>query len=41
MCGLAAVREERRGGTIDIFWRILILAGVVVGLGGVYWAYHL
>jgi hypothetical protein len=41
MCGLAAVRDERRGGTIDIFWRILILAGVVVGLGGVYWAYHL
>jgi hypothetical protein len=41
LCGLAAVRDESRGHTISWFWRILIGIGVVVGLGGVYWAYHL
>ena len=36
LCGLAAARHG-----ISWFWRVLILFGVVVGLGGVYWAYHL
>jgi len=26
---------------IGLGWRLLILFGVLVGLGGVYWAYHL
>ena len=41
LCGLAAARDERRGETIGWFWRALILIGVVVGAGGVYWAYHM
>ncbi len=36
LCGLAAARHGVGWG-----WRALILFGVVVGLGGVYWAYHL
>lgn len=41
LCGLAAVRDEAAGQSIGTGWRILIAAGVVVGLGGVYWAYNL
>ncbi len=36
LCGLAAARHG-----VSWTWRVLILFGVVVGLGGVYWAYHL
>lgn len=36
LCGLAAARHG-----VGWAWRALILFGVVVGLGGVYWAYHL
>ena len=45
---LAAVRDEARredvgldGAAIGWGWRILITLGVVVGIGGVYWAYNL
>ena len=48
LCGLAAAREERvleqfgnEGAAIGVGWRWLIVIGVAVGLGGVYWAYHL
>ena len=48
LCGLAAALDERRlaefgigGPAIGVGWRWLIVIGVVVGLGGVYWAYHL
>jgi hypothetical protein len=41
LCGYAAVRDEAGGNGIGWFWRILIGFGVVVGLGGVYWAYNL
>jgi len=49
LCGLAAVRDEDRraaigmtsGGAIGLGWRLLIVFGIVVGLGGVYWAYNL
>ena len=47
ICGLAAARDERilgegyEGAAITTGWRLLILFGVAVGLGGVYWAYHL
>ena len=41
LCGLAAVRDEAAGQGIGTVWRILIALGVVVGLGGVYWAYNL
>ena len=48
LCGLAAVRDERirdavglDGPGIGLGWRLLIVIGLVVGLGGVYWAYHL
>jgi hypothetical protein len=49
LCGLAAARDERfleslgfAGATgIGVGWRWLIVIGVAVGLGGVYWAYHL
>ena len=36
LCGLAAARHG-----VSWFWRVLILFGVVVGLGGVYWAYNM
>ncbi len=49
LCGLAAVRDEDRraaigmtaGGAIGLGWRLLIVFGAVIGLGGVYWAYNL
>jgi hypothetical protein len=48
LCGLAAAHDERlaeivgfRGPAIGVGWRWLIVLGVVVGLGGVYWAYNL
>jgi hypothetical protein len=48
LCVLAAVRDwENRAaygfeeGAIGTGWRLLILFGVLVGLGGVYWAYNL
>lgn len=48
LCGLACVADERRraaagsgGAAIGPGWRLWIVAGVIVGLGGVYWAYHL
>ena len=48
LCVLAAVRDEDRhasvglaGSAIGTGWKILIGFGVLVGLGGVYWAYHL
>jgi hypothetical protein len=41
LCGLAAVRDERRGEPMGWSWRALILVGVVVGAAGVYWAYNL
>ena len=37
LCGLAAVK---RGG-VGLGWRLLIVAGCVVGAAGVYWAYNL
>jgi hypothetical protein len=30
-----------QGSAIGTGWKILIALGVLVGLGGVYWAYHL
>jgi hypothetical protein len=48
LCALAAVRDEERreavsvdGAAIGWGWRILITLGVIVGMGGVYWAYNL
>jgi len=48
LCALAAARNEERrasvgleGPAIGVGWRLLIILGVIVGLGGVYWAYHL
>jgi hypothetical protein len=48
LCGLAAVNDARireyvglEGPAISAGWRWLIVIGVVVGLAGVYWAYHL
>ncbi len=48
LCALAAARDEGLrevvglgGAGIGVGWRLLILFGLVVGLGGVYWAYHL
>jgi hypothetical protein len=48
LCVLAAARDEERrasfdlqGSAIGIGWKALILFGVIVGLGGVYWAYNL
>jgi hypothetical protein len=48
LCVLAAARDEDRLASVGIEaagiglgWRILILLGVLVGLGGVYWAYNL
>jgi hypothetical protein len=36
MCGLAAARRPMHLG-----WKVLIAFGLVINLGGVYWAYHL
>ena len=48
LCGLAAARDEQvlasvgiSGPAIGVGWRWLIVIGVLVGLGGVYWAYNL
>ncbi len=48
ICVLAAARDEERPRSVGIEqagigtgWRLLILFGVLVGLGGVYWAYNL
>jgi hypothetical protein len=48
LCALAAARDEERLRSVGIEkagmgtgWRLLILFGVLVGLGGVYWAYNL
>ena len=48
LCALAAVRDADRlatvgigGSAIGAGWKILIMFGVLVGLGGVYWAYNL
>ncbi|MDP9482888.1 MAG: hypothetical protein M3P84_06660 [Chloroflexota bacterium] len=41
LCGLAAVRDEQEGGEMSWLWRILIGIGLIVGVGGVYWAYNL
>ena len=48
LCGLAAARDARvlasvgiEGPAIGVGWRLLIVFGVVVGLGGVYWAYNI
>jgi hypothetical protein len=48
LCVLAAVRDEEarasiglEGSAIGTGWKILIVLGVIVGLGGVYWAYNL
>ncbi len=48
LCALAAAKDERIresiglvGAGIGLGWRLLIVFGVVIGLGGVYWAYHL
>jgi hypothetical protein len=48
LCALAAARDEERLASVGIQsagigtgWRILIGFGVLVGLGGVYWAYNL
>ena len=37
LCALAVAKA----GSLSWFWRIVILLGVAVNLGGVYWAYHL
>jgi hypothetical protein len=48
LCALAAASDEDRlaivgiqGSAIGLGWKILIMIGVLVGLGGVYWAYNL
>ena len=41
ICGLAARQDEERGQSMSWTWRSLIVVGVIVGLGGVYWAYNL
>jgi hypothetical protein len=41
LCGYAAARDGAEGNGIGWTWRILIAIGVIVGLGGVYWAYNL
>jgi len=48
LCALAAAKDEARqesvgfdGAAIGWGWRVLIILGVIVGLGGVYWAYNL
>jgi hypothetical protein len=48
LCALAAARDADiramaglAGSAIGTGWKILVALGVVVGLGGVYWAYNL
>jgi hypothetical protein len=41
LCGLAAVRDEARGQGLGLIWKVAIAFGVLVGLLGVFWAYHL
>jgi hypothetical protein len=41
LCGLAVARDEVHGEAIGLVGRALIVVGVIVGLGGVYWAYHI
>ncbi len=48
LCCLAAARDDQRqlaagvdGPAMGGIWRVLIIFGVIVGLGGVYWAYNL
>jgi hypothetical protein len=41
LCGYAAARDNADGIGIPGPWRVLVFVGVVVGLLGVYWAYHL
>lgn len=48
LCGLAAARDERIRETVGLGgpgigpgWRLLIVFGLIVGVGGVYWAYNL
>jgi hypothetical protein len=48
MCALAAARDEERLASVGLTgigigpgWRLMIAFGVLIGLGGVYWAYHL
>jgi len=48
LCALAAARDEAdravyglEGRAIGVGWILLVAFGVLVGLGGVYWAYHL
>ncbi len=41
LCTLAAVKDDRDGEGMGWTWRTLIFFGVLVGMAGVYWAYHL
>ena len=41
LCGLAVVSDEARREGISLWGIALIVVGVVVGLGGVYWAYRI
>jgi hypothetical protein len=48
LCGMAAASDAARnafvgirGPAIGVGWRWLIVFGVIVGIGGWYWAYHL
>jgi hypothetical protein len=48
LCGIAAAGDAKRraevgldGAAIGWGWRAVIAIGIVVGAGGVYWAYHL
>jgi hypothetical protein len=41
LCGLAAVRDEARGQGLGLIWKVAIAFGILVGLLGVFWAYHL
>jgi hypothetical protein len=48
LCALAAARDEQRRAAVGVDgagmgygWRALVVVGVIVGLGGGYWAYNL